>query len=637
MDTNSVLLCSAVTEDVRASIDDAAFVAEIRAGVAAEDVFVVYQPIVDLESGQLRKVEALARWNHPVHGAISPDEFIRSAERTGSIADLGEWILERVCRDVVAMRERGIDIDVNVNYSAAQLHHPSVVERTAAILARTGLAPDRLWIEVTESVFLTDAGLDPLCQLHELGVRLVIDDFGTGFSNLQYLSRLPIDGLKIDRSFVARLGVCTSDSAIVRSILNLGREIGLQVVAEGIETESQRMQLLALDEVLGQGWLFAPGLSPDELIEQFGSCARAQGGRTRHSISMDEAARIAALRACKVLDTAPEDVYDHLTLLASELLSTPMALISLVDSDRQWFKAALGVNEKETEREIAFCNQAITQPDPIFVVADARSDTRFASNPLVVGAPHIRAYAGVVIRSREQLPLGTLCVLDTEPRTFSPEQLHQLSVLAEQVEMTLDLRRRAEDLNDLLRTRGRSLALDGIFTNDAVTPATRATQLASVDSGGVLATVGGDGARVIQCGGLIIDLSTHRTTLNGRSIEMTAKEAELLAHFAQHPGRTFSRSELLDDVWQSSPAWQSPATVTEHVYRLRSKLETDPTDPKILQTVRGVGYRLNVPAVTGWSPRVARGGTGIQMATRIVDADALPLFGALAPCAACGV
>ncbi len=433
---------------------DAVFVAEVRAAIEAGDIWVAYQPIVELGSSRLHKVEALARWTHPTRGPISPCEFIPRSEQTGVIDELGEWILERACRDVVALRDHGIEVDLNVNFSVVQLWQPGIARRTAEILSRTGLPADRLWAELTESVFVDDTALDPLIQLHDLGVHLVIDDFGTGFSNFQYISRLPISGLKIDRSFVAGVGVNASDTAIVRSMLALGRELGLEVVGEGIETASQRTQLQNFSCRLGQGWLFAPALRPAELVARFSTAA---GGSDHPARPITEVARLAALRACKVLDTAPEAAFDALAILASDLLGTPMALISLIDADRQWFKACVGLDLDlaETGREIAFCNYAIADPHSPFVVVDATRDERFVTNPFVVESPNIRAYAGAPIRSREDLPLGTLCVLDTRPREFTPEQLAQLTMLAAQAAALLDLRRRAEELNNLLRAPAR--------------------------------------------------------------------------------------------------------------------------------------------------------------------------------------
>ena len=568
-----------------AALDDGAFVADIRSALAAGHIYLAYQPIVELGSGRLQKVEALARWTHPTRGPISPWEFISRSEQTGVIDELGAWILERACTEIVALRDQGLDIDLNVNFSVVQLRDPAIAERTAKILARSGLAPERVSIELTESVFLEDQATGPLMQLRDLGLHLVIDDFGTGFSNFQYISRLPISGLKLDRSFVAGLGVNGSDSAIVRSITNLCRELGLQIVAEGVETESQRSQLQSYNCRLAQGWLFAPALRPEELVAQFGPTVTGVEFPDRVR-SIDEAARIAALRACKVLDTAPEQAFDALAQMASKLLDTPMALISLVDTDRQWFKASVGLDVEETSREIAFCSHAIADLYPPFVIADASRDERFVENPLVVEAPHIRSYAGAPIRSREDLPLGTLCVLDTRPREFSAQHLEQLTGLAEQAAALLDLRRRAEELNVLLRTR------------TTIAPSHVAREIQTTDSNrevSGLAAPTSEPCRRIQCDALAIDTVDRRVVLNDSEIDTTSKEFDLITFLVEHFGGAFTGSELLDQLWRAAPGWQSPAS--------------------------------HAPT------RQPRFGSGIQIGTRIVaiDSGALALFAAKDP------
>ncbi len=250
-------------------VDDAAFAADLRDAIANGAISVAYQPIVDLDTGRLHHVEALARWNHSQRGAIRPGWFIPVAERSGVIDELGEWILKKACADVLLMCAEGIDVHLNVNLSVVQLRDPSVAHRIAGVLTNSGFAPERLWIEVTESVLIDDQGLLPLHELHDLGAHLVIDDFGTGYASFQYLTRLPIDALKIDTTFVSGLGVEPNDTAIVRSVVNLGHELGLEVVAEGVETEFQRAQLLVLNCHLGQGWLFGRALSRTELVARY--------------------------------------------------------------------------------------------------------------------------------------------------------------------------------------------------------------------------------------------------------------------------------------------------------------------------------------------------------------------------------
>ena len=413
-------------------------------------------------SGRVVKVEALARWDHPERGSVSPVRFIPLAERSGVIDELGAWILRRACIDTVAFQTEGIDVDLTVNLSAVQLRDPNIAGSVADALAEAGLTPARLWVEVTESVLVDNLALAPLHQLHDVGVRLVIDDFGTGYSTFQYVSRLPADALKIDMSFVAGLGIHPSDTAIVRSVINLARELGLQVVAEGIETESQRAELLALNCRLGQGFLFDRALPFDVFMAAYTRPLPASPAEPMTEAAANESMRLAALEACKVLDTDGEAPFDSLVQLASQLLATPMALISLIDTDRQWFKARVGIEMSETARDVALCAHAIERPNELFVIADISSDDRFANNPLATAAPNIRAYAGMPIRSREGFPLGTLCVLDSSPRIFTAEEVDLLSILAEQAGTLLDLRRRAAELHALIRRLRSSQSDDAV-------------------------------------------------------------------------------------------------------------------------------------------------------------------------------
>ncbi|MCU1359743.1 MAG: diguanylate cyclase/phosphodiesterase with sensor(s), partial [Ilumatobacteraceae bacterium] len=583
-------------DDVTGWRDLAAFASDVRMALAQGQIFVAYQPIVELGTGRLAKLEALARWNHPVRGEITPDVFIPLAERSGTIDELGEWILDRSCADIARLASQGIVAEISVNMSAAQLRDLSIVERVAVILERHLIDPGRVWIEVTESVLLNDKALGPLHRLHDLGVHLVIDDFGTGYATFQYLTRLPVDALKIDTAFVRGLGVDASDTAIVRSVINLARELGLEVIAEGVETESQRAQLVALECRLAQGWLFSAALAFDELVATYGRGDVALLPAIAQNDAALEAQRVAALRACKILDTTADVAFDSIVLLASQLLATPMALVSLIDSTRQWFKARVGVDITETPRDISICNQAIAHPRTPFVVNDLLLDDRFENNPLVVGGPAIRSYAGIPIRSREGLPIGTLCVLDTVPRTFTDEQVQQLTMLADQTGAMLDLRRRAAELNDLLRKgrHGDSLqpadhvdvtqsARDGATAvGEAVVELTRISERRD--------DTPGQPANVLQFGALELRLSARSVLLDGRDIDITAKEFDLLAFLATNAGRAFTRAELLHEVWHSAPSWQNAATVTEHIYRLRSKIETDAAHPLLLRTVRGTGY-----------------------------------------------
>lgn len=242
--------------------------ADLEHGLEAGQFHLVYQPIIDLASGGPVGLEALLRWNHP-SWMIGPAEFVPFAEETGMIIPLGRWVLEEACRHAVALdaTPAGRGLDISVNVSAVQLARAEFVDEVAGVLKATGLDPSRLILELTESVLLDREGapMTSLTRLHELGIRLAIDDFGTGYSSLSYLHDLPIDILKIDISFVAALDAGREAPAVVRSIIRLAGTLGLHTIAEGIERPEQAGRLRTLGADYGQGFLFAPPLSSEEL------------------------------------------------------------------------------------------------------------------------------------------------------------------------------------------------------------------------------------------------------------------------------------------------------------------------------------------------------------------------------------
>ncbi len=221
-----------------------------------------YQPQVDLASGQVVGAEALIRWRDPELGEVSPGQFIPVAEETGFIVAIGDWVLSQAMRQAALWHERGCPIPIAVNVSALQFQQAQFTDRVASMLAVSGLPPHLLALELTESILVHDAAeaLQRLHALARLGVRLAIDDFGTGYSSLAYLKRFPIDKLKIDRSFVRGLPDDDSDVGIVRAILQMARALGMQVIAEGVETEPQRAFLQAEGCAQFQGFLFSPAI-----------------------------------------------------------------------------------------------------------------------------------------------------------------------------------------------------------------------------------------------------------------------------------------------------------------------------------------------------------------------------------------
>ena len=238
---------------------------DLRRAVLGEDLYVHYQPIVDLEAGEVAGFEALMRWRHPSRGDLSPAEFIPIAEDSGMIGSLGRWVLEQAAEQ--AVRWGGLSgpharpLGVSVNLSARQFGHGRLPEEVGEVLAETGLDPRRLLLEITESLLIgeTDAAVDELHALKDLGVKLVLDDFGTGYSSLSYLERFPLDGLKIDRSFVAALSGGGS-APIVDAIVSMAHSLDLQVTAEGVETGDQIDPLRRVGCEYAQGWYFGrPG------------------------------------------------------------------------------------------------------------------------------------------------------------------------------------------------------------------------------------------------------------------------------------------------------------------------------------------------------------------------------------------
>ncbi len=249
---------------------------ELRRAVEERQFVLHYQPIVDLETGRIRDVEALVRWQREDGALVPPNEFIPLAEETGLIIPLGRWVLREACAQVAAWQQTlpgAGDLGVAVNISARQLGYGDVVADVARALGSSGLAPHHLTLEVTESSVLGDDDdtLALMRDLKSLGVRLAVDDFGTGYSALSYLQRYPFDVLKIDRSFVHGLTDGSANPGVLRALVELGTSLSLTTVAEGIEHMEQLRRFRSLDCQLGQGFLFARPLTPTELGKAMGN------------------------------------------------------------------------------------------------------------------------------------------------------------------------------------------------------------------------------------------------------------------------------------------------------------------------------------------------------------------------------
>jgi diguanylate cyclase (GGDEF)-like protein len=240
---------------------------DLRTAVDAHQLRLAYQPIFDLDDGRITGVEALLRWEHPTRGTIQPDGFVPLLEDTGLIVEVGAWVLEEACRQTAAWRHHGHEIDVAVNVSARQLEADRLVDDVRRALALADLPATALVVEITETTIMrdTEATIARLRELKALGVRLAVDDFGTGYSSLAYLRQFPVDSLKIDRSFISGLGDSTDAAALVHTLVDLGKALGLTTLAEGIEDADQYARLRSESCDRGQGFLVSRPLRPDDL------------------------------------------------------------------------------------------------------------------------------------------------------------------------------------------------------------------------------------------------------------------------------------------------------------------------------------------------------------------------------------
>ena len=260
--------------------------AALRTAIEEGQLRLHYQPVVDVRTGRPSAVEALVRWQHPDHGLLGPDAFLPLAREAGLIAPLGWWVLDEACREAASWRAGATPelahLSVSVNLDAQQLADPAMARRVAATLTRTGLDPSALVLEITENGVTDDPdqAAERLRSLKALGVRVAIDDFGTGYSSLVQLRRFPVDSLKIDKSFVDGMTSEAEDAAIVASTVRLARALGIDVVAEGVETEEQLVQLRVLGCDLGQGYHWARPVPPDELHRWSTAAARAASEAT---------------------------------------------------------------------------------------------------------------------------------------------------------------------------------------------------------------------------------------------------------------------------------------------------------------------------------------------------------------------
>mgnify|MGYP001229800014 CR=1 FL=1 len=433
--------------------------ADLVEALHLDQLFPVYQPRIDCRSGTIAGFEVLARWRHPRFGLVLPDRFIPLAESSGHIDALTERIAYQsldwfagllggrgLPTDALVSRHWLDRLRLSINISPLTLSNESLFERLLERLRALDLPPNRIVLELTESSAMANqaASLGFLTRLRIKGFQLAIDDFGTGYSSMLQLVRLPFSEIKVDKSFVMTSATSQESRSVTRSVIDLGRSLGLESTAEGVEDEETLRFLREIGCDLVQGYLVSPPLDGAAMLDWVTERCR-----------MDEQARLRTLYGLQLLDTDPEERFDRVTRLARRLLDMPVAVVGLMDADREWMKSAQGMERSEVPREHAFCTHAI-QDDRLFVVADAASDDLFRDNPLVRQPDGFRFYAGCPLIMPDGARVGTLCVMDRRPREFGDRDADVLRALARMVEGELRVdARSAED------------ALTGLLNRDA--------------------------------------------------------------------------------------------------------------------------------------------------------------------------
>jgi len=297
---------------------------DLRSALVEDQFFLLYQPVFDLDHVNVSGVEALLRWRHPSRGVVPPDHFIPMLEDSGLIVDVGKWVLIEACRQAADWHGRGHRISMSVNVSMRQLEIPSFVDHITEALSTSGLDPTALVIEITESTLMRDADATVLRlrEIKSLGVHVAIDDFGTGYSSLAYLRQFPVDALKIDRSFIAAMADSPESSALIHTLVELGRTLGLETLAEGIEDDEQLLKLQQEHCDRGQGFLFSRPIEP-EAIDAFLAGTTSLGGAGDIAQGRARAAATPAPVAPAPGDgAAPGDAATDVAVESPEALST---------------------------------------------------------------------------------------------------------------------------------------------------------------------------------------------------------------------------------------------------------------------------------------------------------------------------
>ncbi|MDT8310272.1 MAG: EAL domain-containing protein [Methylophaga sp.] len=428
--------------------------ADLQQAIEQDQLSIMMQPKVECQGGALVGFEVLARWQHPALGNIAPDQFIAIAEHNQLIDALTAVIFDKALRwfsmfcvtHQAMVKSAGKQLLCSINISVLSLQNVQLFNTLDQLCRQHQIPAEQIMLELTETGAMDDtlASLDILTRLRMKGFQLSIDDFGTGFSSMLQLVRMPFSEVKVDKSFVMTAQTSRESRLVIKAIIDLAHSLDMRVIAEGIEDEAtlQFLQQLGCDKA--QGYFIGRPLHDQQIADWLK--ARAV---------LIELQRVQKLHSLNILDTPAEQRFDRITRLAKRLFNVPISLVTLIDEDRQWFKSKIGIDICETPREDAFCNQTIRGDDTL-VIPDATEDPLFKNNPLVTGTPYIRFYAGYPIKAPSGEKLGGLCVIDNKPRLFSENDyqlLRELGLMIEE-EIAANLMLCEDHVTGLLNRRG---------------------------------------------------------------------------------------------------------------------------------------------------------------------------------------
>lgn len=409
-------------------------VADLRRAIDTRAITVVYQPKIFCKTGTLAGFEALARWCF--NGTpIPPDRFIPLAEESGLIHDLTRLVVEQALKWLVAVSEdqgnnlpAGISqAHLSINISARTLTNAPLFRWVVSLCDELGIDRHRLIFELTESSAMGDTvtALDTLTRLRMQGFKLSLDDFGTGFSSMVQLVRLPFSEIKIDKSFVMDSGVSAESRAVTRSIVDLGRSLRLLSTAEGVEDQDTLDYLKTLGCDLAQGYFISRPLKDVDVLDWY---RQWEGER--------EVFRLDSVRESMLIGSLSERRFDRITSLACRLFDMPTSLITFLDHDTQWIKSGSVNANNQLPRAQTFCTHTIMS-DGALIVPDALVDKRFKELALVKGAERVRFYAGYPVCLPNGAKVGALCLHDQAPRDLTDTDVGRLQRLAAMVEAEL--------------------------------------------------------------------------------------------------------------------------------------------------------------------------------------------------------